>query len=313
MQSGKSLTKSDLTGIFPAIPTPVNSEGRFDRAALRSLINYLFDGGMSGMVALGGTGEYLALLPEERIEVVEATVEFTQRRGPVIAGVLAPGFREAVRAGKDFMKAGADALMLVTPFYVASPQAAIREYYKAYAEEVGAPVLLYEIPYKTMVAMRPETVAEISDDGSIIGMKACNLDVNQYAQLIEQVGNKIAVLSGEDHLMPLHLGLGAPGAIHATANLFPRVWAEVYAMAAGGDLRAAMKELHALRPMMNAVFAEGNPGPLKEALAMIGMPVGPALRPLGPPSAETRERLRAVLPALLEREKTLAVRHEKAA
>lgn len=305
------LTKAELTGFFPALPTPIDAAGRLDSTALRGLVNYLFDGGMTGVVSLGGTGEYLALLPEERIETVEATVKAVQGRGPVIAGVLAPGFREAVRTGRELMQAGADALMLVTPFYVSSSQSAIREYYKAYFEEVGAPVLLYEIPYKTMVSLQPETVAAIADDGSVIGMKACNTDINQFARLIALAGEKIAILSGEDHLLPIQLAIGAAGSIHATFNLFPRLWGEIYAMAAAGDLPGSLKEMERLRPMMNAVFAEGNPGPLKAALAMAGLPVGDALRPLCPPGEQTRQRLSAVLPELFEREKALAARQTK--
>ena len=297
-----TLTKAGLTGIFPAVPTPVDAAGRLDRQALRRLVDHVFDGGATGLVGLGGTGEYLALLPEERVEVIAATVEAARGRGPVIAGVLAPGFREAVRAGQELTRAGADALMLVTPYYVASSQAAIREYYQAFGEAVGAPTILYEIPYKTMVTLRPETVAEIASDGHAIGMKACNLDIAQFTQLVAQAGDRIAILSGEDHLLPIQLAIGATGSIHASVNLFPRLWGEIYRLAAGGDLAGALAGTQALKPMMDAVFAEGNPGPLKEALAMIGLPCGDALRPLGPPSEATKARLRAVLPGLVERE-----------
>ena len=303
-----SFQPSSLQGMFPALPTPVDAAGRFDPRALGVLVDYLFDGGMAGVVALGGTGEYLALLPDERIEVVRATVRAARGRGPVIAGVLAPGFREAVRDGKALRAAGADLLMLVTPYYVASTQAALREYFAAYADEVGAPTLLYDIPYKTMVTVQPPTIAGMVDDGSIVGMKACNPDIGHFLQVAALVGERIAVLSGEDHLLPVHVAAGARGSIHATANLFPRQCLRIFELARGGRTGDALEALHGMGELLQAVFAEGNPGPLKEALAMIGLPVGNALRPLGPPSAGLRQRLLPVVRELRQRELELAGR-----
>jgi len=298
-----TLSRTDLQGIFPAIVTPVDDQGRIDKPAFKPMIDYLFAGGMKGVVALGGTGEYLALTREERIDAVAYTVEVVNGRGPVIAGVLDPGFRDAVAAGKALTRAGADALMLVTPYYAASTQAALREYFRAYAQEVGTPTLLYDIPYKTMVSTHPDTIAAMVEDRSIIGMKACNPDMGHFMQVAAQVGQQIAVLSGEDHLLPVQLAVGACGSIHATANLFPRLWQRIHDLACQGDLRQSLQELERMRPLMQAVFSEGNPGPLKAAMAMIGPPVGRALRPLEPPSDALHARLQALIPALFERER----------
>jgi len=299
-----TLSRTDLQGIFPAIVTPVDDRGRIDEHAFKPMIDHLFAGGMKGVVALGGTGEYLALTREARIAVVAHTVEAVNGRGPVIAGVLDPGFRDAVAAGKALIRAGADVLMLVTPYYVASTQAALREYFRAYAQEVGAPTLLYDIPYKTMVSTQPDTIAAMVEDRSIIGMKACNPDMGHFMQVAAQVGEQIAVLSGEDHLLPVQLAVGACGSIHATANLLPRLWQRIYDLARQGDLRQSLQELERLRPLMQVVFSEGNPGPLKAAMAMIGLPVGRALRPLAPPGEGLYARLQSLLPALWERECT---------
>lgn len=296
------ISRAALSGMFPAIPTPTDAHGAFDKAALKPVVDYLFDGGMKGVVALGGTGEYLALTPRERIEVVEQTAIAVDGRGPVIAGVLAPGFREAVEAGRELTRAGADVLMVVTPYYVAPSQASLREYFSAYANEVGAPTLLYEIPYKTMITVHPETVAGMVEDGSIVGMKACNPDIGHFMHVVSLVGDKIAVLSGEDHLLPIHLAIGANGSIHATANLFPRQWQHIYDLARAGDLDGSLKELALMRPVMSALFAEGNPGPLKAAMSMLDLPVGAALRPLKDPSSALLERLRIIVPELLARE-----------
>lgn len=303
-----SITRNDLRGIFPAIPSPVDAKGRFDKFAVRPMIDYLFDGGMSGVVALGGTGEFLALSPKERIEVVSVTAQAVNGRGLIIAGVLSPGFREAVESGKELIRAGAGVLMLVTPYYVASSQAALREYFRAYAQEVGAPTLLYDIPYKTRVTVHPDTIAGMVEDGSIVGMKACNTDIDHFTRVVEQVGEKIAVLSGEDHLLPLHLAIGATGSVHATANLFPRQWKQLYDLACRGELSSALEQLARMRPVMQALFSEGNPGPLKATMAMIGLPVGHALRPLCPPSPDLKGRLEKIIAPFLEEERRLASR-----
>jgi 4-hydroxy-tetrahydrodipicolinate synthase len=134
-------------------------------------------------------------------------------------------------------------------------------------------------------------------------MKACNPDMGHFMQVTSLVGDKMAVLSGEDHLLPIHLATGASGSVHALANLFPRQWRRIYDLACQGDLARSLKELDLMRPAMQALFSEGNPGPLKEAMAMIGLPVGAALRPLGGPSRDLLEKLRTMVPALYQREK----------
>ena len=172
--------------------------------------------------------------------MVEATVEAAAGRVPVVAGILSTGFKEAVQAARDFTAAGADGLMLVTPYYVIPTQEAIREYFQAFAQAVTVPVMLYDIPTRTGVAVKAETIAQMAEDRSIIGMKACNPDFNQFARLIGLAGEKISVLSGEEPFFATHVAMGAHGGILATANLFPKAWQEMFALASAGNLKGAL-------------------------------------------------------------------------
>ncbi len=140
------MNAEDLRGVFPALVTPFDSAGRFDEAGMSALIVRMFDAGIAGIVPLGGTGEFTALSMSERKAVIEASVAAAHGRGPVIAGVLSPGFEEAAEAGAAFVAAGADALMVVTPFYVLSSQQGILDYYRKMHDTVGVPFVLYEIP-----------------------------------------------------------------------------------------------------------------------------------------------------------------------
>src|SRR5260370_23280458 len=152
--------------------------------------------------------------------MVEVTVEGGAGRGPVVAGVLAPGFKESVQAAKDFAAAGAVGVMVVTPYYVTPTQEGIREYFRAFAQEVPVPVMLYEIPYRTGIAMKAETIAQMADDGSIIGMKACNPDFNQFARVIGLAGHPPAGMKPGVAVLGRHgaqsaAGPGGPGARRA--------------------------------------------------------------------------------------------------
>jgi 4-hydroxy-tetrahydrodipicolinate synthase len=238
--------------------------------------------------------------------MVAATVDVAAGRVPVVAGVLAPGFADAVQAGRELKAAGADGLLLITPYYTPPTQAGIRTYFEAYRGAVDLPLLLYEIPARTGIAVTAETIAAMAEDGSIIGMKSCNPDLGQLIRVLALAADRIAVLSGEEPYFATQVGMGAAGGILATANLVPRLWREIYALASRGDLQAALEKQDELLPFLAAVFAETNPGPLKAAMAMADLAVGEPLLPLGPPSRDTLQRLQAVVPSTLRRERAAA-------
>lgn len=300
-----ALRRDQLEGVFCAMVTPTRADGGVDREGTERLVEYLLDNGVTGLVPVGGTGEYTALTPAARREMTEVTVRAAAGRVPVVAGVLSPGYGEAVAAGLDLAAAGADALLVLTPFYATSTQERIREYFRRYAAAVPVPVLLYEIPSRTNVALDPATVEAMVDDGSIVGMKACNTSLSQFVGVMRRVGDQIAVMSGEEPFFATHVAMGATGGILATSNLVPRLWNAVQEAARGGDLRAAMARQGELGAFLDAVFAETNPGPLKAAMGIAGLAVGEALCPLGPPTPAVRARLEDLVPKVMARERAL--------
>lgn len=289
------LTASDLSGLLPALVTPFRSDGALDLPALGRLVGRMFDGGATGVVPLGGTGEYTAQAPAERRAVAEACVAAAAGRGPVIAGVLSPGYAEAIAAARDFKAAGVDAVMLLSPFYAIGAQPGLMDYVRRFREEIDLPVVLYEIPARTNVSLAPESIARLAEEGMAIGIKFSNYDVPRFARIAGMVGANFAMLGGEEPLVACHAMMGARGAVLATANLFPRFWAEVFAHAQRGDFSKSFAMQMQAQEMLDAVFAEANPGPLKHAMAMIGQPVGAARLPLQPPSAATVARLERAL------------------
>lgn len=274
------LTSQSLHGILPAIPTPVNPDDTINVDATRALLRYLLEQGIDGVLPLGGTGEYGALSSKQRVRMVDLTAREAAGRIPVIAGVLDPGYHDAMKAAKDFAAAGADALLVLTPYYTNPTQAGIRDYFLRYADESPVPILLYEIPYRTRIAIAPEVIHELSKHERIIGMKACNTDMYHFLRVVAGVDDSFAVLSGEDTLFPLHVAAGARGGIVVTASLLPTAWRCIFELASAGKTQEALAMHRSLIPLMNLAFAETNPGPMKSVMDLIGVNAPDMLAPL---------------------------------
>ncbi len=301
------LDATKLRGILPATPTPVTADGTIDVAASRALFSWLFRQGIDGMVPLGGTGEYGALAKDQRIRFAELSVEAMAeagvgaggKRGPVIAGVLDTGYYDALAAGRDFAAAGVDGLLVLTPYYTNPTQAGIRDYFLRYADESPVPILIYEIPYRTRIAIDPEILHELSRHERIVGMKACNTDMYHFLRTVAGVDSSFAVLSGEDTLFPLQVAAGARGGIVVTANLLPRAWRLIHDLASTGKLDKALEIHRSLIPMMNLAFAETNPGPMKSVMDLVGVHAPAMLAPLREPAEPLKQALRRELSRLL--------------
>ncbi len=289
------LTSQSLHGILPAIPTPVNPDDTINVDATRALLRYLLEQGIDGVLPLGGTGEYGALSSEQRVHMVELTAREAAGRIPVIAGVLDPGYHDAMKAAKDFAAAGADALLVLTPYYTNPTQAGIRDYFLRYADESPVPILLYEIPYRTRVAIAPEVIHALSKHERIIGMKACNTDMYHFLRVVAGVDDSFAVLSGEDTLFPLHVAAGARGGIVVTASLLPTAWRRIFELASAGKTQEALAMHRSLIPLMDLAFAETNPGPMKSVMDLIGVNAPDMLAPLVRADDTLSRNLRAEL------------------
>lgn len=296
------INSSSLRGILPALVTPVQSDDTIDLKATDALFAWLKQQGVDGVVPLGGTGEYGALARRERNRFVELSAKAMEGRGPVVAGVLDPGYHDAIASAKDFAAAGADALLVITPYYTNPTQAGIRDYFLRYADESPLPILLYEIPYRTRIAIDPEVIHELSRHERIIGMKACNTDMYHYLRVVAGIdAASFAVLSGEDHLFPLHVAAGATGGIVVTANLLPRVWRKMFDLAAEGKTADALALHRDMIPLMNLAFAETNPGPMKSVMDLIDVNAPTMLAPLRQPKPELSEALKKEYARLLDK------------
>lgn len=287
------FTQADIDGLYSAIVTPLKDDGSVDVACLKRLVRHQLDSGASGVVPIGGTGEYTALSRDERKLIVATCVEEAAGK-PVIPGVLATGFHDAVEAGRDFADAGATAVMTVTPYYAPGTQDGMRAYFRAYRDAVDLPVMLYQIPRRTTVSATAEAVQGMAEDGSIIGMKFSSYDLPEFIKTIKLAGDRIAVLSGEEPLFATHVALGARGGVLASATIYPKIWLRIFTLAREGKLTEALALQTGIDPVIASIFLETNPGPLKAYMALAGMPVGGVRLPLLPPSAETCESLEAV-------------------
>ncbi|EJN10337.1 4-hydroxy-tetrahydrodipicolinate synthase [Herbaspirillum sp. YR522] len=286
------LTVASIKGVMPAIPTPVNADDTINVAATQALLRFLLKQGIDGVLPLGGTGEYGALSRAQRARMIELTAAEVKGSVPVIAGVLDPGYHDAIGSGRELAAAGADGLLVLTPYYTNPTQAGIRDYFLRYADESPVPILIYEIPYRTRIAIAPEVLHELSRHERIIGMKACNTDMWHFLRTMAGVDDSFAVLSGEDTLFPLHLAAGARGGIIVTASLLPTAWQQVYQLARAGKTAEAIALHRSLIPLMNLAFAETNPGPMKAVMDLIGVNAPEMLAPLVPPAADLASRLR---------------------
>lgn len=288
-----TLSANDISGLYTAIVTPMKADRTVDLDGLRTLVRFQLASGAAGVVPIGGTGEYPAFSRAERRAIVEACVEAADGK-PVIPGVLSTGFQDAVEAGRDFSDVGAAAVMTVTPYYASGTQEGMRDYFRAYRDAVDVPVLLYQIPRRTNVAVTAEGVQAMAEDGSIIGMKFSSYDMPEFIKTIKLAGEKIAVLSGEEPLFATHVALGARGGVLASASVYPKIWLKIFDLAKAGKLNEALELQKSIDPVVEAIFLETNPGPLKKYMELAGMPVGSVRLPLQDPSVTTLQRLQSV-------------------
>ncbi|MBS9721439.1 dihydrodipicolinate synthase family protein [Tianweitania sp. BSSL-BM11] len=283
-----------LTGLMPAPPTALDADGRADRNAMQALVRHMLDNGATGLVPLGGTGEYTALSPKIRVDTVEACVE-AARGAPVYAGVLAPGLGDALPAARDFKAAGADGIMLIAPYYTGITQSLLIDYVRKIRDTVDLPILFYDNPARSRLVVKAETIAKLAEDRTIIGMKASSTDLYHFDNVLRSVGPDFAALSGWDTLFAQQVAMGACGGVLTTGVLIPGIWPEIQKLAEEGRFKEALALQRLLNPLMDALFAEENPAPIRAALRLIGIETGQSPLPVPPASEVLNGRLEAIL------------------
>jgi len=282
-------------GSMVALVTPMHTDGSVDFDSLSKLLEFHIESGTSAIISMGTTGESATLDEKEHCEVIRRTVEMVDNRIPVIAGTGANSTTEAINLSKCAMQAGADACLLVTPYYNKPTQEGLYLHHKAIAEAVPIPQILYNVPGRTAVDMLPETVARLAKISNIIGIKEATGDVSRLTQIRELCGDNFDIYSGDDATGTEFMLQGGDGVISVTNNIVPKAMAEMCEAALAGD-RAKAEELNQpLTGLHNDLFVEANPIPVKWALTEMGkMPAGIRL-PLTPLSEQYHETLRAAM------------------
>ncbi|HHL41012.1 MAG TPA: 4-hydroxy-tetrahydrodipicolinate synthase [Deltaproteobacteria bacterium] len=283
-----------LTGSFTALVTPFK-DGGVDEEALRRLVDFQIENGTSGLVPCGTTGESATLSHDEHDRVIDIVIEAAGGRVPVIAGTGSNSTAETVRLTRHAAEAGADAALLITPYYNKPTQRGLYEHYRSVAGEVSIPLILYNVPGRTGVNMTAETVARLSEIDNIIGIKEATADMAQVSDVIEYSREGFIVLSGDDATTLSLLAVGGHGAVSVTSNVAPREMADMFRAFFEGDMEGARRIHYRLQPLNRAMFMETNPIPVKTALSLMGMVEEEFRLPLTAMTGRARERLAAAL------------------
>ncbi|NIE96349.1 4-hydroxy-tetrahydrodipicolinate synthase [Acinetobacter sp. C26M] len=285
----------NIQGSIVALVTPMFEDGRVDWKSLEKLVEWHIQQGTHSIVAVGTTGEASTLSMEEHTQVIKEVIRVANKRIPIIAGTGANSTHEAIELTKAAKQLGADAALLVTPYYNKPTQEGLYQHYKAIAEAVDIPQILYNVPGRTGVDMQNETVIRLADVKNIVGIKDATGDVPRGQALIEGLNGKIAVYSGDDETAWELILLGAKGNISVTANVAPKQMSEVCEAALAGDKAKAQSLNQQIANLHNILFCESNPIPVKWALHEMGY-ISTGLRlPLTALAEQYREPLRTDL------------------
>lgn len=284
-----------ITGSIVALVTPMDTQGNIQWDALEKLVEFHVQKGTDAIVAVGTTGESATLNTEEHCQVIAQIVKWVNKRIPVIAGTGANSTAEALELTRAAKEAGADACLLVTPYYNKPTQEGLYQHHKLLAESVDIPQILYNVPGRTACDMLPETVERLCEFKNIVGIKEATGNLERGAEVLRRVAGRMAVYSGDDATAYALILMGAKGNISVTANVVPDLMHQVCELALAGKADEAKALNDSLMPLHSAMFVESNPIPVKWALHEMGM-MGAGIRlPLTPLSEAQREPLRATL------------------
>jgi len=282
-------------GSIVAIVTPFQ-EGRVDEKTLRNLIEFQIKNNSSGIVPCGTTGESATLSFAEHDRVIEITIEQVKKRVPVIAGTGSNSTEEAIMLTKHAENAGADASLQVSPYYNRPTQKGLYAHFKAIADAVKIPIILYNIASRTGVNIEPETLAKLASDcKNIVAVKEASGSLDQMSRIKQLCGRDFELISGDDSLTLPVLSIGGTGIISVVANIVPKDVADLVSEFEKGNLKGAQEIHYKLLPLIKAMFIETNPIPIKTALGLMGL-CQPDLRlPMCPISAENLEKVKIAL------------------
>lgn len=286
----------ELKGIYPALLTPIHTDGSINEEVLKQLTNHLIDSGVHGLFALGTNGEFHALTTDEKIQIAKILVNESAGRVPVMVGTGGNNTAEAIKLSKEMEKIGADVLSVITPYFIPPTQDELYHYFKEIADSVSIPVLLYNIPSKTGVNLEAETVKRLAGHPQIAGVKDSSGNFDTILSYIEaSKGEEFSVFAGTDSLILKTLQAGGQGAVAATANALPKVVVSIYNEWKKGNREQAEDAQNALQPLRDTFALGSIPAPLKKATELFGIPVGPPRSPIKPVSKESEEKIKQMV------------------
>src|SRR5881628_4277262 len=272
--------KLKLEGIWTPIPTPLTKQGRVDADATRRLVDFHIEAGIDGLLPLGTSGEFALLQREERRTIVDTVVDEADNRVPVVAGVSDPSIENVVQFSSDAKEAGADGVIATPPYYFTTTDQGHYHHFKTISESIDLPLMIYNIPEWTHSFVTPETVQRLADENLVVGMKYTEYNFLNLIRFIKATRDKISIFTGSDAMAYSNLEFGGSGGILGSANVAPKVASKIFDDYKKGDLRQARQFQEKLLPVIEALGVGKYPAALKEAMNLIGRPVGPTKQPL---------------------------------
>lgn len=286
-----------LQGSLVALITPMNQDGSIHYEQLRDLIDWHIESGTDGIVAVGTTGESATLSVEEHLSVIEETVKHVNKRVPVIAGTGANNTLEAIALSQAAEKAGADFTLSVVPYYNKPSQEGIYQHFKTIAEATSIPMIIYNVPGRTVVSMTNDTILRLSEIPNIVGVKEASGNVGSNIELINRAPKGFAVLSGDDHTALPFMLCGGHGIVTVAANAAPKLFADMCRAALQGDIALARELNDRLIPIYDTMFCEPSPAAPKWAVSALGKCEPHVRLPLVPLTENGQAKVRAALKA----------------
>jgi len=281
--------------VLTAMVTPFDRKGYVDFAKTEQLINYLINNGTDGLVVAGTTGESPTLSSEEKVALFKHSVKVADGRVPIIAGTGSNNTHASIELTKKAEAVGVDAIMIVAPYYSKPGQKGLYEHFKAIAESTKLPVMIYNIPGRSVVNMTADTIVELSKISNIVSVKEASGDLDQITDIITRTETSFSVYSGDDGLTLPILSVGGDGVISVASHVLGNEMQQMISAYESGEVKEAASIHQRILPIMNELFKAPSPSPVKTALQLKGMDVGSVRLPMVPLTAEERSSLAAAL------------------
>ncbi|MDC3414008.1 4-hydroxy-tetrahydrodipicolinate synthase [Terrihalobacillus insolitus] len=281
--------------VLTAMVTPFDQNGELDLVATKGLVNYLIANGSNGLVIAGTTGESPTLSHEEKLQLFRFVVQEVNGRVPVIAGTGSNNTKASIELTKEAEAIGVDAIMLVTPYYNKPSQEGLYQHFQTIAESTTLPIMLYNIPGRSVINMEPETIIRLSQMENIVSIKEASGDLDRVTEIISKTPNDFSLYSGEDSQTLPTLAVGGTGIVSVASHVIGNEMQEMVHCFRKGDVANAAAIHQYIFPMMKALFAAPSPTPVKEALNRIGVPVGSVRLPLIPLNDAEKASLERVI------------------